>query len=87
MFQKSKNTNSNILIIISDGLLNDYNLEKAKKEILENSEKLKITIISIYLNSYNKKKKIEYFIILFKKILMKEQNFYLVYQVKLIIII
>ena len=47
MFQKSKNTNSNILIIISDGLLNDYNLEKAKKEILENSEKLKITIISI----------------------------------------
>ena len=56
MFQKSKNTNSNILIIISDGLLNDYNLEKAKKEILENSEKLKITIICIYLNSYNKKK-------------------------------
>ena len=57
IFQKNKDNNSNnILIIISDGLLNDYDLEKAKKEIRENSEKLKITIICIYLNSYNKKK-------------------------------
>ena len=55
--KKEDSKNNNVLIIISDGLLNDYNLEKAKKEILTNSEKLKITIICIYLNSNNKNKK------------------------------
>ena len=57
IFQRNKNNNNNILIIISDGLLNDYDLEKAKKEILDNSEKLKITIICIYLNTNNPNKK------------------------------
>ena len=51
IFEKNKNDN-NILIIISDGLLNDYNIQKAQKEIIESSRNLGITIICIYLNSY-----------------------------------
>ena len=53
IYQKNKN-NNNIMIIISDGLLNDYDLEKAKREITYNSNKLKTTIICIYLNSYHR---------------------------------
>ena len=60
IFENHKNE-KNILIIISDGLLNDFNLEKAKYEIMNKSNKLNIITICIYLNSNNKYKSIKKF--------------------------
>ena len=60
--------NKNILIIISDGLLNDYNIEEAKKEIIKKSNNLELIIITIYLNS-NRNLNI-------KKLLNKKQYYF-----------
>lgn len=60
IFQKQNNSN-NFLIIVSDGIFNDVNLEKTKNDIIKYSNKLNITTICIYLNSANKFKTIKKF--------------------------
>ena len=67
IFEMNKN-NKNILIIISDGLLNDYNIEEAKKEIIKKSNNLELIIITIYLNSDRK--------LNIKKFYNKKQNYF-----------
>ena len=54
---KNRRNDRNIVIIISDGKLNDFNLEKTKKDIIYNSNKLNIITICIYLNSNNNNNK------------------------------
>ena len=59
-FRQEKNSN-NFLIIVSDGIFNDVNLENIKKDIIKYSNQLNITTICFYLNSVNKFKTVKRF--------------------------
>ena len=69
-----------ILFIISDGLLNDVDIKFAQDDIMSKTNELELQLY-VFILILQIKRMRKNFIIKYNQTLMKEQNFYLIFQV------